>query len=67
MTKVTIPVTPSVPIPCVKISLDELTPILYLPCKNDVVVVSPPIFTAVLSLKFIAVEAIPTNELLFSR
>ena len=42
---VTMPVAPAVPIPCDKISLVELIPILYEPISSDLVVERPPIFT----------------------
>ena len=58
---VTMPVAPAVPIPCDKISLVELIPILYDPTNSDLVVDRPPTFTVTPFCKFREVDAIPTK------
>ena len=58
---VTIPVAPAVPIPCDRISLVELIPMLYEPINSDFVVDRPPTFTVTPFWRLIDVDAIPTS------
>ena len=59
--KVTIPVAPAVPIPCVRIRRFEVIPTSYDPAKFFLVVDKPPTLTTTPFCKLIEVDAIPTN------
>ena len=64
--KVTMPVAPAVPIPCLRIRRFEEIPIEYDPTKLFLVVDKPPTLTMTLFCKLSEVDAMPTNVLLES-